>query len=192
MTLEEQIYLNKKVCIIGCGSSVDSKKINFSEYEIIVGINRIYQTKYFNYINILYDSAHYIFDPVNTTKVKILNESKLNYYFLIPGIKSLYRIKIQMAIFEKIKIKKHIYKERHDIKVDGKKLLSGLFTLNTILKGKPLSIDIYGFDFYENNYIQNLEYKHDIKIINEMHNLEKEKKYLETIIEKNKIVNWMK
>lgn len=192
MCLEKEIYINKKICILGCGSSVDKKDIDFCSYDYVVGINRIYQTKYIKNINILYDSSHYLFDPLTNTKVNILNKSNLKYYFLIPGSIGLAKIKMQKAIFEKIKIPKKIYSNRSDIIVDGKKVLAGLFVLSIIAREKPELIDIYGFDFYKENYIEKLCFKHNINEINKIHNLKKEEDRLVKLLEKNKFINWIK
>jgi hypothetical protein len=192
MCIEKEIYKDTKNCLLGCGSSLNLKKINFEDYDNIIGINRIHQTKYFKYINILYDSAHYLFDPITNIKVNKLNESNLKYYFAIPGSIGLAKVKYQRAIFDKIKITKKIYENRSDTRVDGKKILSGLFVLNIIISGEPKSIDIYGFDFYKENYIEDLSFKHDLKKINEMHNLEREELYLKRVMDKNKNINWIR
>jgi hypothetical protein len=192
MCLEKNIYKDKNVCLLGCGGSLDKKQINFKKYEKVVGVNRIYKTKYFEKINILYDSAHYKFDPLTNAKVNTINNSKLEYYFLTPGIKSQQKLKLQKNLIEKIKIKNFLYKNRPEMRVSGKKILAGLFVLNSILIGLPKKIDLYGFDFYEENYTNGLEYVHEIEIIKKMHTLESEKKYLENLIKQNSCIEWIR
>jgi hypothetical protein len=190
MCLEKLIYEDKSVCLLGCGGSLDKKEIKFENYDKVVGVNRIYKTKYFKKLNILYDSAHYKYDPLNNIKIKTINESNLDYYFLTPGIKSYNILKLKKFFIEKIKIKNFLYKNRPEMKISGKKILAGLFVLNIIIKGCPKKIDLYGFDFYEQNYTSELEYTHDIETIKKMHTLEEEKKYLENLIEKNNFISW--
>lgn len=192
MCLEKSIYENKKVCLLGCGGSLDKKEIDFQKYDKVVGINRIYKTKYFEKLNILYDSAHYKFDPLTNIKINILNNSSLDYYFLTPGVKSQKKLKFQKNLIEKIKVKKFLYNNRPEMRVAGKKILAGLFVLNLILKGLPKKIDLYGFDFYEENYTDGLDYVHELSIIKTMHTLEDEKKYLQNLIKQNSCIEWIK
>jgi hypothetical protein len=192
MSLEKKIYKEKSVCLLGCGSSLDDKRIDFKKYDKIVGINRIYKTRYLYHLDILYDSAHYKHDPLNEIKVNILNKSKLEYYFLTPGIKSFEKLKMQKKLLDKIKIKNSLYKNRHDMKINGKKILAGLYVLNIIMTGEPKEIEIYGFDFYEKGYTSSLSYAHNIETIKKMHDINEEKKYFEELIKKNNLIKWVK
>jgi len=192
MDKEKEIYKNKKVCLIGCGGSLENREIEFNKYDYVVGINRIYKTKYFKNINILYDSAHHQFDPITNNKIRIINESNLIYYFLTPGAKSLEKLRFQEFMLKKIKVSTKTYKNRPEVKVSGKKILAGLFALNIIIGGEPFLVDIYGFDFYKKNYTSGLDFKHELNLINKMHDLAAEEDYLNNIIDKNKYINWIK
>ena len=53
-------YTNKKICVLGCGSSLEQYDINYENYDIVVSFNRIYNNeKYLKYVNIIYNCLSY-------------------------------------------------------------------------------------------------------------------------------------
>lgn len=176
------LYENKKVCLLGCGSSLENKNIYFKNYDLVVGTNRIYKTKYLKNLNILYDTAHFDFDPINDKKLELINNSNIKNYFINPSYYCLKFIKNT----ERIKIPFYICLDR----AKGKKILSGLYAYYLIINSCPASLDIFGFDFYTGNYIDGLRQTHSMEEINRYHNLEEEKKGFVLSLKNN--INWHK
>lgn len=179
----ENLYKDKKVCILCCGESIDKHKIDFDKYDFVIGLNRLYKTKYIDKINVLYDSCHYIHDFISLEKIKILNESNIKYYFLIPGKISKQKIIDNMKLIQSnLKIPFKVIDERDKHAIGDRKILAGVFVLKKVLGEKPKSIDLYGYDFYSSKYVEGITYKHAKEQINYMHDLKLEKLYFLKII----------
>jgi hypothetical protein len=179
--MKSELYLDKNVCVMACGSSLDTHQIDFEKYDTVVGINRLYKTDYLNHMHILYDAAHYIFDPVNEKKVNAINSSNLKLWILTPGIITY----------------NHMKKERlakcttpHVISQDRfyappVRITLGIYVLKDVIKERPKSMDIFGFDFYSGRYARDLPQMDPTKKIDDLYNLESQKGFLDEILNSN-------
>lgn len=155
------IYKDKKICLLGCGSSLEKYNINFDNYDLVVGINRIHLTEYWPYINILYYNLSKK-DEFNLPHLlnRIQNSKHMKHLFFCPWSSSRQKKLKLRTLIRKYNIVNHTYcktivKQIPNIK---KRPLTGVAALNHILLCTTKTIDIYGFDFYQNNYINKLQY----------------------------------
>lgn len=165
-------FCNKKVCILGNGSSLEKHKINYVDFDTIVGINRIYDTTFFENVDVLYHNCS-LHDPLNDEKISFFNNSKkLKVLILIPGIINSLVINQIRDIKKKYSnsVKFRIYVENYILKKVKKffqgRPLTGMTVVSHVIESGPTSVDLYGFDFYENGYVENLPkkgcYGHDV------------------------------
>jgi len=193
------IYKDKKVCLLGCGKSLEKYNIDFNNYDIVVGINRIYKTSLLNKINILY----YSFGQGDRSSIKdmfqiLLNQK--NFYTFIgcpaghrkkpPGLfspdkgsksKSLIDVK---KILDEINFcnNKNFYYFHSNVKIKPLPL-AGMTAVSHIINSEASFIDMFGFDFYTHGYTESLKDFH----INhkKYHNIENNKKFLKNLINKH-------
>jgi hypothetical protein len=196
----KNIYKNKKICIIANGSSVMNYNIDYSLYDITVGINRIYHTPIFDKINILY-SVLGIKDWHNIENMMQILSKKNNFDYLIACPWYL-KYNQKLLLYQLIKNyglkNKFLYsndivrgitnKGRHNGSFK-KRPLSGIAALNHILSFRPKEISIFGYDFYEKENVYNLP-QYD-RMTAKNHDLEENRIYLEKLICENNIT-WHK
>ena len=192
------IYKNKKICVLGCGSSLEQYNIDYENYDVVVSFNRIYNNeKYLKHVNVIYNCLSYQ-DRDNFDKmISILVEQKqIQYLILCPNwLPKCIKVDIY-RILCKHNFSKFFYSTdivRNPAIVKGVKgiPLSGIAAIYHICTHDPQSIDIYGFDFYTSNYIENIKFYPNY-FPSRHHNLQSNKKFLETlIIEYNNII-WHK
>jgi hypothetical protein len=172
------LYQDKKICLIGNGDSSTKYNINYDNYDLIVGINRIYQTSYWSKINVIYYNLSQK-DSHNIEYLFSLIKQSNNFKYLIfcPWCSGPGRRKKLEDLLNKYQINDHIYAKGivRQIPEIKKRPLTGIAALNHILLSDPQLIDLYGFDFYQNSYINNLTryIAHD-----RHHNIDSNKKYL--------------
>lgn len=180
---------NKKICLIGSGASIDEYKIDYSLYDVIVGINRLYQTNLLNKINILYHNAspYDVLDPTNEKVKELANQ--LNYIVFIPGLSYTYRKFKKFNDFMNLQHKNKIIVDLNLSNTYKKKfrykLLTGISTLIHLVSMDPNKIDIFGYDFYSKEYYDGLKDKPG-KLKN--HNIEANKKIFFDIINDKKYI----
>lgn len=178
----KEMYKEKKVCLLGCGKSIEKYNIDFSSYDIVVGINRIYQTSFIDKINILYNgfgdgdrhNARFMLDLLKTKNnfislILLRNEEDYNLIKLIEETKFL-----DHKSFSYLPGLLNIKYVRRP--------LTGIVALNHILKCDVGLVDIFGFDFYVNGYIEGLKEAHPKKITAQWHDLSKNKNFLKNLI----------
>jgi hypothetical protein len=170
----DKLIREKKVCLLCCGASLDAHEIDFNEYDICIGTNRIHKTKYFEELDIIFDGCHSIHDPLNEVKVEKFNKSKkLKLIIFMPGKEGIDSLEKNLINYEK-QIKKD-YEISNKSRNFTKRMFVGTETLCRILKHKPKLIHIFGMDFYQTNYTKELEndyvyggfFHHSIKKLNE-------------------------
>jgi len=194
MLLEKNIYKNKKIAIISNGSSVLKYDIDFNRYDIAVGINRIYQTPLFEKINVLYNGLGIKdWHNVETMIKKISNKKNFDFFIACPWYLKYYKKIIFYQLIHKYGLSHNfIYSNnilRNLTNIAGhcgpmkKRPLSGVAVLNHILQHDPLSIDIYGYDFYETESVYNLTQYSSMTTKN--HDLIENKNFLEKLIIEN-------
>jgi len=189
MILLPDLYKDKKICLIGNGSSLESKNIDFNKYDVTVGINRIYQTNYINSINVLYTSLsrvdwHNVYGMVNKLKLTPIFQLLIACPWSKTRTKNIEYIVQQQGFCD---TKKFIYCRNivRGVKIN-KRPLTGVAALNHIMLSDAESVDVYGFDFYTKNYVNNLQkYNHsalhDISSNKEFF-INLQQKYLDKII----------
>jgi hypothetical protein len=163
----EKIYENKKIILIGNGSSIFKYNIDFEKYDLCIGINRIYQSHLFKNINILYNG----FGVKDWHNMKYLIQQlsiKNNLYGIIASTWRLSynkKILLHKLIKEYKLIDKFMYSTNIVRKLSNKgghsgpmkkRPLTGIAVLNHILENNAQHIDIYGYDFYKSPNINNL------------------------------------
>jgi len=190
------IYKNKKICLLGCGSSLEKYNINFNDYDLIVGLNRIYMTKYFDNIDIFYNSLSFQDWKNIKNMIQILStNNKLKQIIFSPWGLGKRKKRILYNILLKYNIQNYLYTNKIGRHITLKRIeripITGMSVLYHILQCDSSSIDIYGFDFYQdpqNIYIQNIKpikYK-----VNKYHNIGSNFDFFKTLLEthNNKIV----
>lgn len=183
------LYKDKKICLLGCGSSLEKHNINFDDYDLVVGLNRIYMTKYFNNIDIFYNSLSFQDWKNIRNMIQILSgNNKLKQIIFSPWGLGKRKKHILYNLLLEYNIKNYLYTNkigRHKIlKTIDKIPIIGMSVLYHILQCGSSSIHIYGFDFYQdinNIYIQNIKpikYK-----INKYHNIGSNFDFFKTLLE---------
>jgi hypothetical protein len=180
------IYLGKSVLLIGNGKI--SKKLHTQKknYDLVVGINQIYNSTNYKYVDIHYHA-------LSKHDKKFLE----NYQEITKNKTVILKPK---AFKSQIELVKKIIAEQTEVQLfnfDDKGLqekignpLSGIWVLQDILDGQPRTIDIVGFDFYSTT---NKGYKilpNNPKIDEDVHNLEKNKEYFDEILRVNQHVTY--
>lgn len=166
---------------MACGSSLDEHEIDFGKYDTVVGINRLYQTKYFRHMHVLYDAAHYQFDPVTPEKVDIMNSSGLKLWILTPGINT-YNM-MDRSHLERCNINHFISEDRfYAPKV---RITLGIYVLRDVLGEAPALMDVYGFDFYTKGYAGGLKQMDTREKIDDLYNLERQRFFLQKMLMDN-------
>ena len=182
-----ELYKNKKICLIGSGDFKNN--INYEKYDIIVGINQIYKTDFFEKVDIIYhgisDKDPFFYENLNFY-------SNFKKIILIPRISKNNKNRVKKIIINnfnnnKIMFDVNIIKNLEDSISTNP--LSGVTSLTHISRYSPNSIDIYGFNFYENDYIEGMIVYNDAK---KSHNIDSNKKHFDNILIENKKINWIK
>jgi hypothetical protein len=190
MILLKDLYENKKVCLLGGGDSSSVYNIDFDSYDLVVGINRIYTTRHATNISVMYNAL----SKKDWTNVRdmldiLSNQKKFIYLIACPWSKKR-TYEINYIIKEKkfCENKKFLYCRNIVREAPVKKRpLTGMAALYHILLSGATSIDLYGFDFYTNKYLDNLpKFNHD-----RYHDIDANKKFLQDlIVEYPEKINW--
>jgi hypothetical protein len=179
--MKSELYLDKRVCALACGGSIDTHQIDFDYYDTVVGINRLYKTKYLPHLHVLYDAAHYVFDPVNKNKVDAINASNLKLWIITPGI--ITYNDMDKTPLQQCRIPHFISQDR--FYAPPVRITLGIYVLKDILKERPKSLDIFGFDFYTQGYADQLPQMDPTEKIDDLYNLERQKGFLEEMLREN-------
>lgn len=179
--MKSELYLDKRVCVMACGGSIDRHEIDFASYDTVVGINRLYKTKYFPHMHVLYDAAHFVFDPVSKDKIGIMNDSSLKSWILVPGI--ITYDAMDKALLEGCRIPHFISQDR--FYAPPVRIVLGIYVIKDILKENPKTLDVYGFDFYEGGYADGLRQMDPNGKIDDLYNLERQKGFMKEILQNN-------
>jgi len=156
----DKFYKKKKVCLLGNGASLADHAIDFSQYDTVVGLNRIWMTRYAPNVNVYYNSMSNV-EKSNVIRMftEIQKHEAFQYFVCAPWASG---PKLRREMSEKIVItglKNHMYCKSLPRGV-GKKIrkrpLTGISALYHIVMSQPSHVDIFGFDFYENNYVEDL------------------------------------
>ena len=190
MILLPDLYQNKRICLLGNASSLTNFNINFNNYDIVVGINRIYQTKYIDNIHILYNALSKK-DWNNTTIMTSILKSKPQFKCFIAcpwGAKRTSQIKNILSQCNFYDTKQFLFCRNIVRQVEvPKRPLTGIAALNHILLSGGNNVDLFGFDFYKTKYIDNLPVFDHRKY----HDIEANKEFLiNTINNPNNKITW--
>lgn len=188
----EHLYLNKSVCLLGCGSSLSKHDIDFSEYDVVAGINRIYQTNYMQHINVLYYNLSSADNKnLDSMLYKKTQAHHFKYIVFCPWSSGPQRRESLQKKLQKYQIDtdSHVYSKGIVRKLTqiNRRPLTGVAAVNHILLSGASKIDVFGFDFYTNQYVNQLK---RFNSHNRYHDIESNKKFLLNLIEKhpNKII----
>lgn len=202
MILLKDLYQNKKVVIIANGNSLLKHSIDFSKFDVAIGLNRIYQTPLFEHINLLYYGCgkkdwHNLESMIKqlSTKTNLYGFIaspwflKYNKKILLHKLVNKYQLRNKFIYSTNI-LRKLTNKGGHSGRIKKRPLI-GIGALNHVLEHNPLSIDIYGYDFYEQESIYNLtQYK---EMTSKNHDLQENKDFLEKLITQNlEKISWYK
>lgn len=187
------LYLNKSICLLGCGSSLSKYDIDFSKYDVVAGINRIYQTDYMQYINVLYYNLSSA-DRKNLDSLLYKKQTLAHFKYIVfcpwssgPKRRANLEKKLQQYLID---IDNHVYSKGivRKLKEINLRPLSGVAAVNHMLFSGAAKIDLFGFDFYGNNYIDMIQ---KIKMHDKYHDIESNKQFLLELIQKNpNKINW--
>ena len=182
-------FKDKKVCLIGSGKITHD--IIFKNYDIIVGVNQIYKTGFFENIDVLFHGAS-VCDPEFIHKMHEISESKK--IVLLPRITKGNKARIQTILGSISKNANILYLNISSIENEmDSNPLSGVSSLYYIIRDIPKSIDIYGFNFYTAEYMEGMEvYANHPNKNKKIHDLEKNKEYFNKLITKNNNIKWIK
>jgi len=174
---------DKKICLLGSGDSLNNYKIEFKNYDVIVGINRIYRTDIGQKLNVLYHNASPYDILYSKNKFAEDLAEKLKYIIFIPALRQTYRRFKEFHEFMLSNYNNKIIADLRFASLQSKKfkykLLTGISALIHLILIEPKTIDIYGYDFYEKEYYNNLPNKPG-KLKN--HNIVENKKIFINII----------
>lgn len=151
----DEFFRQKKVCLLGCGSSLGSRTVDYSKYDTVCGTNRIYKTSYFENIEVLFDGSHYMFDPFNDEKINRLNSGKnLKFIVFSCGFYSYDVIKEKSVRLGKKFFLKYRDGALNDPPTHRKSIGTEAFL--SIVSHCPLILDVFGIDFHKSSYIEEL------------------------------------
>jgi hypothetical protein len=191
--LPSQYYKDRKVALIGSGS-YSHDLIDFSIYDIVVGVNQIYKTNILDKIDIIYHGLS-VKDP---EFIELLPDiSNYKKVVFIPKIVKSNNTRISELLYE-FKYKNYKFYWEPDIRRDSEDRmktnpLSGIVALEHIIEQEPLYLDLYGFNFYNDSYIEGMSIlDNHPSVVRDVHDLEKNKNYFIEILNKNKKINWIK
>lgn len=194
--LMPNIYSGKKVCLIAPGKSLDKHQIEFDKYEIVVGINRLYKTSFVNKINILYHHSILQNKSVSVADIEYMitilkNEKNFLKLICCPFLNKKNKVVDILSLAKKNNF--YNYSFCPEIaKIDIKPIpLTGMVAINHIISSGASFVDMFGFDFYSDGYIENLK---DFHLMHKKyHNIESNKKFLQNLIERNpEKISWKK
>jgi hypothetical protein len=190
--LPSQYYKDRKIALIGSGN-YSHDLIDFSIYDIVVGVNQIYKTNILDKIDIIYHGL----SVKDTDFIELLpNISNYKKVIFIPRIVKSNNTRISELLYE-FKYKNYKFYWEPDIRRDSEDRmqtnpLSGIVALEHIIEQEPLYLDLYGFNFYTDSYIEGMSIlDNHPSVINNIHDLEKNKSYFIEILNKNKKINWI-
>jgi hypothetical protein len=197
----EAFYKNKKVCLLGSGSSLLDHEIDYDKYDAVIGCNRIYKTEYYKHVNVHYHNLS-LNDLVTVQVLNCINRFNKNIKKVLfcpwsgnwhepnHNTKPLYALSRSLDItkFQK-------YDFAYNLSMVVSKFLSegraytGLVALYHCVLFNPLSIDIYGFDFYERKktYAKEMPYYEF-----DVHNKQTNKDLFQSIVDYNTNYNWFR
>jgi hypothetical protein len=190
------IYQNNKICVLGCGSSLEQYDINYENYDVVVSFNRIYNNqKYLKHVNVIYNCLSYQdrnnFDKMIST---LSQQKKLQYLIMCPWwlpkcVKvDTYRILCKYNFLNYV-YSNDIVRNPAVIKTVNGIPLSGIAAIYHICTHNPKNIDIYGFDFYTSGYIENIK-SYPNYFPSRNHDIESNKNFLNDLISKYQNINW--
>lgn len=178
MILMPEFYESKKICILGTGESLKKYSIEYDKYDLIVGINRIYKTTYFQYVNILYSCV-----SVKDWADFYTLYSNMREYVHLKGIvccpflkgankkamleqadnkkrKDQYTLYCPEIVHEISRKKQHLYQSKQRELIVKSRPLTGIAALHHVCISGAKEVDLFGFDFYResNKYIEGLRF----------------------------------
>ena len=184
-----ELYLDKSVCLLGSGGSIENYDIDFDSYDLVIGLNQIYKTNYIKKINIIYhgisvnDQEFLSFvDNINNEIMVIIAPRKMK--------STLRRLN---DLIEKNKVGFNLCLHEKTFELVGNNPLMGVMVINELVNSGVKNVDVYGFDFYTQPYISGAkELKNHPNNDKNIHDLEINKNFFINLIENNKNVIWKK
>lgn len=194
--LLDEFYKDKKVCIIGCGDSINNFEIDFLSYDVVVGINRIYLTKYAPYVNIYYNSMsskEYKNFPYMLEKIS--GSLNFQHFYCAPWSSGPKTRKFMASLFYFANVENYTYNKRLAREVGRRVLkrpLTGMSALYHVLLSQPEKVDLYGYDFYNEQYIDNKIKRYNGH--NRLHDLNSNQELLVSLIQEHgeDKIRWVK
>jgi hypothetical protein len=179
------LFKNKKICLLGNGSSIYKYNIDFRSYDEVIGFNRIHKTPYFNNITILCHGCGIVDrQNVNSIFFRATNMNNIKHLIFCPtrstqknniiNLANKYNLTKKTIFSTKFIRNKKLYNS-----IGEKHPLTGIAMLYWIVKFLPTKIDIYGFDFYSKPSLENI--KDYTRRTNKFHSIEKNKKFFEKL-----------
>jgi hypothetical protein len=179
------LFKDKKICLLGNGSSIYKYDINFRCYDEVIGFNRIHKTPYFNNITILCHGCGLV-DKKNIDCIfsRATNMNNIKHLIFCPtrstqknniiSLAQKYCLDHKTTFSTKFIRNRKLYNS-----IGGKHPLTGIAMLYWIVKSLPVKIDIYGFDFYSQPSLENI--KDYPNRTNRFHSIEKNKIFFEKL-----------
>jgi len=189
MILLPKLYRDKKICLLGSGQSAEKYNIIYKDYDLIVGINRIYHSNYIDNINVIYYNLSTV-DAKNIEYMlkKINQKEQFRHIIFCPWLAK--RIQFTQQKIQETNFKKEYTfcrKIVRQIRIKNRPL-TGIAALNHIILSGAKQIEMFGFDFYQNRYINNM--KHHI-VHDRFHDIKDNIRFLNEMMQKHNII-WHK
>lgn len=182
-----ELFSGKKVCLIGSGASADKYDIDYTKYDLIIGTNQIFLTKYFYVIDIMYHGLS-VYDKIFIKNFEsIRNKVTL---IIVPAVrKTQIDLLNKMLNFGPLYYNLTIHKKTRDLISNNP--LMGLTVMTELIDSGVLELDIYGFDFYFEPYVDGaITLDNHPKIDTRIHDLSLNKEYFLKLLEANSNINW--
>lgn len=181
------IYLNKSVLLLGNGKITKKLHTQKKNYDLIVGVNQIYNSTNYKYVDVHYHalSKHdtkFLDNYQEITKDKTVILKPKPYNIQIEFVKKIIEEQTEIQLFN--------FDDKTLTEKIGSNPLSGIWVLQDILDGQARSVDVIGFDFYQTQTNGYKVLPNNPKIDEEVHDLEKNKQYFDELLKINEHITY--
>jgi len=189
MILLPELYKDKRICLLGSGMSLSTNNRKYTDYDLVVGINRLYHTEYLDVLNVLYynlssvdqNNLDYMLETMN-------NKKNIKYLIFCPWCnKAIQKTRKKIAQLKFNKEYVFCQKIVRQVRIKQRPL-TGIAALNHIVLSGAKSVNVYGFDFYQKEYVCNMKH---YKFHDTFHNIEDNIRFLNEMMQKHNII-WHK